>query len=334
MEINQFKQTDHLPDFGKVAVIMGGVSAEREISMLSGKAVVESLKRSGVNVTGFEVRDFSYLTMSQMQHFDRVFIALHGPGGEDGKLQGLLSSLGVRFTGSGVLGSALAMDKVKSKQIWSAVGLNTPKSWVLNGRQEIGRFIEKLKSSQALYPLIVKPLGEGSSLGMSKVEGNDDVLSALEDAFSYGDIVLVEPFLPGPEYTVGILKGVALPSIRIETKREFYDYHAKYVDDDTKFLVPSGLGEAEEREIGELALEAFTQLRCSGWGRVDIMRDVDGRFSLIEVNTIPGLTSHSLVPKACQSAGIGFDEMILHILDTASVANDQISKGVTQGLVV
>ena len=303
--------------FGAVAVLMGGVSAEREISLQSGRATLDALLRSGVDAFGIDIQRDPFAMLEQLKAVDRAFIALHGPGGEDGCIQGLLQSLNIPFTGSGVLGSALAMDKVKTKQIWTAQGIHTPKSWVLSDETEIESFVHKCSQDTSRFPLIIKPVGEGSSLGMSKVAQVSALREALLAAFQYDPVVLVETFLPGPEYTVGILNGSPLPVIRINTKRDFYDYQAKYVDDDTEFLVPSGLDPSTEAALQKQALAAFQALGCRGWGRVDLLQDSQGEFSFIEVNTVPGLTTHSLVPKACAAAGLGFDDLVLQVLATS-----------------
>jgi D-alanine-D-alanine ligase len=294
--------------FGKVAVLMGGLSAEREVSLKSGMAALAALKRSGVDAHGVDVgRNIARILLDG--EFDRVFIALHGRGGEDGVLQGMLEQMGLPYTGSGVLGSALAMDKLKSKQVWLGAGLPTPEFATLDATTDFAGVVERLG-----LPLMVKPVREGSSIGMTKVEHIGDLAQAYERAAAY-DEVMAERWIAGEEYTAGILGRWPLPLIRLETPRAFYDYQAKYHASDTRYILPCGLPPEHERALQELALRAFDCLRTGGWGRVDMMVDGAGRPWLLEVNTIPGLTDHSLVPMAARQAGIGFDELALRILE-------------------
>jgi D-alanine-D-alanine ligase len=300
-------------NFGKVAVLMGGPSAEREVSLKSGNAVLAALKRKGVDAHGFDA-DKSTLRQLEDGKFERVFIVLHGRWGEDGVIQGALEVLDLPYTGSGVLGSALGMDKLRTKYLWSAAGIPTPEYAVLNAGTEFDKVAAKLG-----LPVFVKPVREGSSLGVSKAKTVVELKAAWKSAAKYDDQVIAECFIDGAEITCGILGDQALPLVRIETDREFYDYEAKYILDTTRYLCPCGLPVEQERAIQELALRAFRALGCAGWGRVDFMLDKSGRAYAIEVNTVPGMTDHSLVPKAAQQAGMGFDELVLRILETADV---------------
>jgi D-alanine-D-alanine ligase len=296
--------------FGRVAVALGGNSAEREVSLDSGRNVLEALRSLGVDahpVDGIP----ALLDALRAGHFARVFNILHGRGGEDGMLQGALQALGVPFTGSGVLGSALTMDKVRTKEIWIAKGLPTPRFRAYRKGEDIAAAIAELR-----YPVIVKPSREGSSVGITRVLGDADLPAALELASRYDGELVIEELIVGDEFTVGILDGEALPSINIVPKGEYYDYHAKYVAEDTQYLCP-GLQGAAEDELRALALRAFHASGAGGWGRVDVMRDRSGGNWLIEVNTTPGMTSHSLVPKAARAVGIEFPELCWRILETS-----------------
>ena len=296
------------PDFGKVAVLMGGLSAERAVSLTSGAAVLAALLSRGVDAHGVDVgRDI--VSVLQAGGFDRAFIALHGRGGEDGVMQGLLESLGMPYTGSGVLGSALSMDKIRSKQVWLATGLPTPPFALLDEHSDWDAVATELG-----LPLAVKPVREGSSLGTARVTEVTEIEAAWHAAAAFDAFVMAEPWIAGEEYTVAILDGEALPVIRLQTAGEFYDYAAKYEAEDTGYHCPCGLAADVETEFQVLALEAFAALDGRGWGRVDIMRDGEGRAWLLENNTVPGLTGHSLVPMAAQAAGIGFDELVWRIL--------------------
>jgi D-alanine-D-alanine ligase len=298
--------------FGRVAVVMGGSSAERDVSLDSGRNVLEALRARGVDAHGIDGIP-ALLDALRAGHFARVFNILHGRGGEDGVLQGALVSLGVPFTGSGVLGSALSMDKIRTKQVWEAVALPTPRYVRQRAGDDLGVAISKLG-----MPVVVKPSHEGSSVGITRVRAQDDLAAALALAARYDGELVIEQMIEGEEYTVGIVHGEALPSIRIVPAGEFYDYHAKYVADDTKYICP-GLDESGEREIRALAVRAFDAAGCSGWGRVDVMRDAAGKFFLLEVNTTPGMTSHSLVPKAARAVGVDFEELCWRILETSFV---------------
>ena len=306
--------------FGRVAVAMGGNSAERDVSLDSGRNVLAALKARGVDAHGIDGIP-ALLDALRAGHFARVFNILHGRGGEDGVLQGALMSLGVPCTGSGVLGSALSMDKIRTKQVWQALALPTPRYARFTPGSDIGAAITQLG-----MPVVVKPSHEGSSVGITRVRAAADLPGALELAARYDGELIVEQMIEGEEYTVGILQGEALPSIRIVPAGEFYDYHAKYVADDTQYVCP-GLDEAGERAIRALALRAFDAAGCAGWGRVDIMRDTSGRdragaFHLLEVNTTPGMTSHSLVPKAARAVGIAFEELCWRILETSFAGSE------------
>ncbi|MBL8297691.1 MAG: D-alanine--D-alanine ligase [Rhodanobacteraceae bacterium] len=298
--------------FGRVAVVLGGNSTEREVSLDSGRNVLEALRSSGVDahpVDGIP----ALLDALRAGHFARVFNILHGRGGEDGMLQGALQALGVPFTGSGVLGSALTMDKIRTKEIWIAKGLPTPGFRAYRKGEDITAIIGALG-----YPVIVKPSHEGSSVGITRVYGEADLPAALELASRYDGELVIEQLIVGDEFTVGILHGEALPTIHIVPKGEFYDYHAKYVAEDTQYLCP-GLDGLAEQEMRALALAAFRAAAASGWGRVDVMRDRSGRNWLLEVNTTPGMTSHSLVPKAARAVGIDFPELCWRILETSFI---------------
>jgi D-alanine-D-alanine ligase len=299
--------------FGKVAVLLGGKSSEREISLLTGEAVHQALLRRGVNAHRLDpATDFP--SSLQQGGFDRVWIALHGRGGEDGTMQGLLTCIGMPYTGSGVLGSAIAMDKLRTKRLLSAVGVPTPAFRVLAGERDFGPAIADLG-----LPLIVKPACEGSSIGMSKVQRGEDLPQAFATAARFGSEVFAEEWVEGAEYTAAILHGRGLPLIRIEAKAVFYDYQAKNFSDETRYLCPSGLTVATERRFAEIAASAFDAVGASGWGRVDIMVAADGVPMVLEINTIPGMTSHSLVPMAAAAAGIDFDELVWRILETSFV---------------
>ena len=299
----------HANEFGRVAVLLGGDSTEREISLLSGNAVLAALKRRGVDAHAFDPRETS---LPKVVDFDRVWIALHGPGGEDGTLQGALEYLGVPYTGSGVMGSAIGMDKLRTKRLAHAIGVATAEYMVLRGRQDFELAIERLG-----IPMIVKPATQGSSVGMSKVEAAADLPAAYDLAAKIETAVFAESWITGKEYTVAVLQGQALPSIRIETARKFYDYEAKYFRDDTRYFCPSGLSAPAEQHLANLALAAFDAVGASGWGRADFMADASGRPLLLEVNTIPGMTDHSLVPMAARAAGLEFDELVWRVLETS-----------------
>jgi D-alanine-D-alanine ligase len=309
-DMRALRRVKDAKDFGRVAVLLGGDSTEREISLLSGNAVLASLKRRGVNAAAFDPRDQSLATLGD--NFDRVWIALHGPGGEDGTLQGALEYLGVPYTGSGVMGSAIGMDKLRTKRLAHAVGVATADYVVLRGEQDFEIAVERLG-----VPMIVKPATQGSSVGMSKVLTVAELSAAYEAAARIERSVFAEPWITGKEYTVAVLQDRALPSIRIETPKAFYDYEAKYFRNDTRYFCPSGLSAPAEQHLANLALAAFDAVGASGWGRADFMTDTTGRPLLLEVNTIPGMTDHSLVPMAAGAADIDFDELVWRVLETS-----------------
>ncbi len=297
-----------IQELGRVALIYGGQSAERSISLKSGAAVEAAMGRMGICYEGIDLRSnlFSFLHEGQ---YDRVFLMLHGPGGEDGTIQGALESVGLPYTGSGVLGSALAMDKLRSKQLWRGIGLPTPEFFLLTAHSNWSEIIEVLGGQ-----VIVKPAREGSSIGMSTARTSDELFAAYETAAAFDDCIIAERWVEGDEYTVAILNGRALPVIKLETDNLFYDFEAKYESSNTRYICPCGLSSAIETDMQYLALNAFAGLGCRGWGRVDIMRDHQGGLFLLEVNTIPGMTNHSLVPMAAQAEGIGFDDLVFRIL--------------------
>jgi D-alanine-D-alanine ligase len=295
-------------EFGRVVVMFGGDSSEREVSLLSGNAVLEALKRRDVDAHGFDPKEKPLTDLAA----DRVWIALHGPGGEDGTLQGALEYLGVPYTGSGVMGSAIGMDKLRTKRLAQAIGVATAEYVVLRGPQDFEVAVERLG-----LPMIVKPATQGSSVGMSKVEREADLPAAYSAAAASEASIFAEPWISGKEYTVSVLQGRALPSIRIETPNKFYDYQAKYFRDDTKYFCPSGLSKQAEQHLGSLALAAFDAVGATGWGRADFMSDATGRPLLLEINTVPGMTSHSLVPMAAKAAEIDFDELVWRVLETS-----------------
>ena len=292
---------------GKVAVLMGGLSAEREVSLISGKAVLEGLWRRGVDAYRIDV-GAGVVQQLVTQRCDRAFIVLHGRGGEDGVIQGVLDSLAIPYTGSGVAGSAISMDKYRSKLIWHGLGLPTPDAVLVAAEADLG-VAEKLG-----FPVAVKPVCEGSSIGIGQANDAAELRAAWQLAATYDTAVLVERWITGQEYTASILGDRVLPVIRLETPHLFYDYDAKYQAADTRYLIPCGLDEAREARLQDLARRAFAAVGASGWGRVDLLTDERGEPWLIEVNTIPGMTSHSLVPMAAKAVGIDFDELVWRIL--------------------
>jgi D-alanine-D-alanine ligase len=300
-------------NFGKVAVLLGGRSAEREVSLKSGSMVLNALRSRGVDAHAFDPKERD-LTALLQEHFERVFIALHGRFGEDGTLQGVLEWLGIAYTGSGVLASALAMDKLRTKRIWQAEGLPTAPYAVLTRESDLKAVARRLGT-----PLFVKPASEGSSVGMTKVKRAADLEEAFALAVNYDPVVLAEKFVDGPELTVGILGDQVLPIIRIETPREFYDYEAKYIANDTRYLIPCGLPHTKEKQLQALCLKAFRALGCTGWGRVDLMLNRQGRPYLLEINTSPGMTDHSLVPMAARAIGLSYADLCVKILEGAHV---------------
>ena len=295
--------------FGTVGLLSGGLSSEREISLMTGAAVLKSMRNLGIDVIAIDVQK-DLIDSLQSYQLDRVFVALHGPGGEDGTLQGALEYLGIPYTGSGVMASALAMDKLRCKQLWRGIGLPTADFYLLDKESDYEEILNKLGGK-----CVVKPSCEGSSIGMSLAESAEQLREAWKLASEFDTAVIAESKLEGEEYTVAILGEHALPSIRIDSQATFYDYQAKYFSDKTQYFCPSGLSNERESELCELAMHAFKSLNCKGWGRVDVMTDAHGAFHILEVNTVPGMTSHSLVPMAAKAAGIEFDDLVCAILE-------------------
>ncbi len=302
--------------FGRVAVMLGGDSSEREVSLDTGAAVLNALQSRGVDAHEWDPAEKSIAEFAAAG-FDRVWIALHGPGGEDGALQGALQWLNMPYTGSGVMASAIAMDKVRSKHLFCAAGIPTPEYAAARYPAEAS-----VAAEQIGFPLIVKPSGQGSSVGMSKVFERSELNDAVDLALQYGETVLLERCIIGDEFTVAVLQGRALPSIRIVTPRVFYDYRAKYESDRTEYVCRGTADDAQERHYAELATAAFSELGCTGWGRVDFMTGSDGQPLVLEVNTVPGMTSHSLVPMAASKDGIDFEELCWRILETSIKADE------------
>lgn len=301
--------TASLTHFGRVAVLYGGTSSEREISLLTGAAIIQALELLGVETVAIDIKE-NALDAIAKANVDRAFIALHGPGGEDGTLQGALEYLKIPYTGSGVMASALAMDKLRCKQLWKGIGLATTDFAALNQSTDWQATMNQLGGS-----VVVKPACEGSSVGMSIAKSAQQLEQAWQLAAQYDAKVLAEPQLTGDEYTVAILDGKALPSIRIQANATFYDYEAKYHSDKTEYFCPSGLDVEREKELAQLSIDAFNSINGRGWGRVDVMADQNGRFNLLEVNTVPGMTSHSLVPMAGLAAGLKFEDVVRAILE-------------------
>ncbi len=309
---------NNIPDpqsFGKVAVLMGGWAAERDVSLDSGTQVVAALQRQGVDAVAVDL-DRERLLNLKSEGFDRAFNILHGVGGEDGTVQAVLDVMGIPYTGTGVLASALSMDKQRTKQIWLAAGIPTPAYKILNEDSPFEDFANELG-----LPVFVKPATEGSSIGMSRVDNASELESAYQLAAQYCDVVLAEKFVEGPEYTAAVLADAdglqSLPLLRIETQAEFYDYDAKYISDSTQYHCPCGLPAEKEAELAGLAVRAFELLGARGWGRADFLLDHRGNPWFLELNTVPGMTSHSLVPMAAKQAGLGFDQLVMRILQTS-----------------
>jgi D-alanine-D-alanine ligase len=300
-------------DFGKVAVLLGGRSAEREISLKSGNAVLDALRRQGVDAHPFDPAE-QHMEVLLQQGFNRAHIALHGRYGEDGTVQGALELMGLPYTGSGVMASALAMDKWRTKLLWQAAGINTPRHILLNAQSDFAAVVKALG-----LPLIVKPSREGSTIGLSKVMAAMDLPAAYESAARHDTVVLAEQFIEGMELTAAMLGETPLPLVRIQTAGGLYDYQAKYLSDDTRYFCPCGLSAAEEQVIQAQALQAHQTLGCEGWGRVDVILDKSGKPYFLETNTSPGMTAHSLVPMAAKAVGISFDDLVLRILELAHV---------------
>jgi D-alanine-D-alanine ligase len=308
----QFPRVTRAGEFGKTAVLLGGDSSEREISLISGSAVLAALQRRGVDAHAFDPQERPIAELKS-SGFARAFIILHGPGGEDGTMQGALEWLGVPYTGSGVLASALTMDKLKTKRVVVGAGYTAPEYAVLSSPVDLEAALARIG-----LPMMVKPASQGSSVGMAKVKAAAELPRAYAEASAVDPIVFAEAFITGEEYTVGVLQDCGLPSIRIQPATEFYDYQAKYFRDDTQYHCPSGLTTAAEAELQAAALAAFKVTDCAGWGRVDFMRDAaTDKFYFIEINTTPGMTSHSLVPMAARQAGIDFEELVWRVLETS-----------------
>ena len=301
--------TANLTDFGRVAVLYGGTSSEREISLLTGAAIIQALELLGIETVAIDIKENALEAIAKA-NVDRAFIALHGPGGEDGTLQGALEYLKIPYTGSGVMASALAMDKLRCKQLWKGIGLATTDFAALHQSTDWQATMNQLGGS-----VVVKPACEGSSVGMSVAKSAQQLEQAWQLAAQYDAKVLAEPQLTGDEYTVAILDGKALPSIRIQANGTFYDYEAKYHSDKTEYFCPSGLDAEREQELAQLSINAFDSIDGRGWGRVDVMTDQNGNFNLLEVNTVPGMTSHSLVPMAGLAAGLKFEDIVRAILE-------------------
>ncbi|HWV14083.1 MAG TPA: D-alanine--D-alanine ligase [Cellvibrio sp.] len=300
---SQFKQK-----LGRVGVLLGGQSSEREISLQSGNAVVAALQEAGIEPIAIDV-GANVIADIQAANIDRAFLALHGAGGEDGRIQAVLEYLQIPFTGSGVQASALAMDKLRTKQLWRGVGLSTPDFAILNAQQNWEKTLADLGGEA-----MVKPAHEGSSIGMARVQTAQELQAAYDNAAQYDGSVIAERLIVGSEFTVAILNGEALPPIKLETDHRFYDFNAKYIANDTRYICPCGLTAEKEDELKALALAAFNSVGCEGWGRVDVMADKQLNFYLLEVNTAPGMTSHSLVPMAAKARGLSFAELVLTIL--------------------
>ncbi len=305
-------------EFGRVVVMYGGFSSEREVSLDTGAAVTAALQSRNIDAIGWDPAERDMIEFIAAD-FDRVWIALHGPGGEDGAVQGMLQWLNVPYTGSDILASSVAMDKVLSKHLFKTAGISTPDYVVIESSGDA-----KLAADEFGFPLVIKPAGQGSSVGMSKVFAADELQAAVDLALSFGAPALAERCIVGDESTVAILQGQALPSIRIETPRVFYDYRAKYESDNTCYFCPGTDDPALEQRFHDLAISAYDVLGCSGWGRVDFMTGNDGEPQVLEVNTIPGMTSHSLVPMAAKVAGIDFAELCWRILETSVSVQSEI----------
>jgi len=298
-------------EFGRVAVLLGGTSAEREISLKSGAAVLRALQQRGVDAHALDVGR-NVVERLSAGNFDRAFVILHGRGGEDGTMQGALELLGLPYTGSGVMASALGMDKWRSKLLWQAAGLPVPAYALLESDTDLAAVADELG-----LPLFIKPANEGSSVGISKVNAANEMAAAFTKAAEHDRLVLAEQYIGGGEYTVALVGGEVLPVVKIEPSGEFYDYEAKYLSDDTAYRCPCGLSAEKEAELQALAAKAFTVLGCRGWGRIDILLDEAQQPYLLEANTLPGMTDHSLVPMAAKAAGMEFDELVWRILETS-----------------
>lgn len=305
------RRIESAAEFGRVAVLMGGRSAERDISLISGNAVLAGLQRKGIDAYSVDV-SFDICHKLGSGQFDRAFVVLHGRGGEDGEIQGFLQAINMPYTGSGVSGSVLSMNKRISKNNWTQQGLSTAAYEKIDAETDTDWLVTKLG-----LPMILKPVNEGSSIGMSKVKTAEELKPAIELALKFDADVIAERWIQGEEYTVAVLDGEALPPIRLKTPREFYDFEAKYQSNSTEYLCPCGLDQQSEQQMQQLALRAFDGLGMSGWGRIDFMRDGAGEFYLLEANGVPGMTDHSLVPMAARQAGLSFDDLVWRILETS-----------------
>lgn len=309
MDIQQLKQQ-------KIAVLLGGNSAEREVSLVSGAAVLEALRSEGFNAHPVDPQTFPVEELKK-QGFERVFNILHGRGGEDGSLQGLLEQLGIPYTGCGVMASALTMDKMRTKLLWKAVGLPVADMEIVTRETRAALNAQAIVDKLGL-PLMVKPSLEGSSVGLTKVKKVEELAAAVDLALTHDDTVLIEEWLAGEEFSVPVLDGEVLPSILIKPEGEFYDYEAKYISDKTQYFCPSGLSEARENELRQLVKQAYDIVGCRGWSRIDVMTDAEGQFRLVEVNTNPGMTSHSLFPMAAKVVGYSFSQLVVKILELSA----------------
>ena len=300
----------------KIAVLLGGTSAEREVSLNSGNAVLVALRKQGYDAHPIDPKTFPVATLKE-QGFDRVFNILHGRGGEDGTMQGLLEQIGLPYTGCGVMASALTMDKMRTKMLWKAFGLPVAEMEIVTTENRINLNPMAVVKKLGL-PLMVKPSLEGSSVGLTKVKTVEELESAVDFALKFDRTVLIEEWLAGDEFTVPVLDGEVLPSIKIVPEGEFYDYDAKYISDNTQYFCPAGLTEAREQELRCLVKEAYDVVGCRGWSRIDVMADAEGKFRLVEVNTNPGMTSHSLFPKSAATVGYSFEQLVEKILELSA----------------
>ena len=300
----------------KIAVLLGGTSAEREVSLNSGTAVLNALRKQGYDAHPIDPKTFPVATLKE-QGFDRVFNILHGRGGEDGTMQGLLEQIGIPYTGCGVMASALTMDKMRTKMLWKAFGLPVAEMEIVTVENRANLNPEVVVKKLGL-PLMVKPSLEGSSVGLTKVKTMDELESAVDFALKFDRTVLIEEWLAGDEFTVPVLDGEVLPSIKIVPEGEFYDYDAKYISDNTQYFCPAGLSDAREQELRRLVKQAYDVVGCRGWSRIDVMADAEGKFRLVEVNTNPGMTSHSLFPKSAAMVGYSFEQLVEKILELSA----------------
>ncbi|CAL4326278.1 D-alanine--D-alanine ligase [Buchnera aphidicola] len=301
----------------KIAVLLGGTSSEREISIKSGRAVLKSLLKSGFQAYPIDLQSYSIIQLKK-ETFDKAYIALHGKGGEDGSIQGVLEYLKIPYTGSGIMASSISIDKFRTKLLWKSIDLLTvPDIYITKKNKASLYFSERQKILELGLPILVKPNSQGSSIGITLVSSIEEIDSAIQKAFKYDDNILIEKFIEGKEYTVSILNNQVLPSIRISTKHYFYDYNAKYKSSSTQYFCPSGLNITQEKELKKIVISAWKILGCTGCGRIDVILDQENKFWLLEVNTIPGMTKRSLLPISAQEVGISFDELVLLILETS-----------------